>query len=120
MVYRTTRKGRFLACERWPICDVTHSVHPDGTPMGTPAARHVREARIEAHNVFDAFWKGRGWTRREGYLWLQRAMGLPKDLAHIAHFNFNQCQALIAVIRDELEANPLPTEDEIIERYKAG
>lgn len=100
MVKRGGRFGTFLACERWPICDVTHSLHPNGLPMGTPAKRDVRVARTEAHQKFDAMWNRLGWTRNGAYKWLERVMGLTQKEAHIASLNFNQCHALMAVIRD--------------------
>lgn len=102
MVMRQSKYGPFLACTLWPKCDITHSVHPNGTPMGTPANRQTRVARTDAHAVFDRFWQSMGWAKSDAYRWLAQAMGIDERMAHIAHFNFNQCKALIAVVHDAI------------------
>lgn len=101
MYQKKGKYGPYLVCQNWPKCDVSHGLHPDGEPMGVPAGKKTREARVLAHEKFDRFWQNRLMTRREAYQWMQKAMALSKDDAHIASLSFNQCHALMAIIRDE-------------------
>ena len=48
MELRPSRFGQFYGCTRWPACDGTHGAHPNGSPLGTPANRATKDARIEA------------------------------------------------------------------------
>lgn len=65
----------------------------------TPADQETRQARIEAHALFDAL----PMRKAQRYKWLQDQMQLePKD-AHIGMFTLEQCQALIERIKDNYE-----------------
>ena len=66
-------------------------------PMGKVANTVLRLKRQETHQVFDRFWKGRGWTRSAAYRWLAKQMKLPAELAHIGGFEMEQCQRLISL-----------------------
>jgi ssDNA-binding Zn-finger/Zn-ribbon topoisomerase 1 len=95
MALRTSRFGKFWGCTRFPDCKGTHGAHPDGRPLGLPANAETKEARMRAHRAFDGLWMNQGWTRRQGYQWLQNALGLKPDEAHIANFTVEQCERLI-------------------------
>jgi ssDNA-binding Zn-finger/Zn-ribbon topoisomerase 1 len=97
-----SRYGKFYGCTRYPECKGTHGAHPDGRPLGTPADRETKDARIEAHQAFDTLWKrphGK-MQRQEAYLWLQKRMGLSADECHIGRFTKEQCEQVIDIIRD--------------------
>ena len=106
MVLRETRKytypngqpRKFWGCSRWPDCKGIHGAHPDGSPLGIPADKPTRQARIEAHAVFDAAWRSRGMTRREAYVWLQELTGLDRGAAHISKFDAKTCAALVSAV----------------------
>ena len=93
MQLRQSTYGPFYRCADWPTCDGVHGAHPDGRPMGKPADRETRRARVEAHAVFDAWWQARGMTRDRAYRWLKRII----RPGHIASFDAAQCQRLIEV-----------------------
>jgi hypothetical protein len=101
MVLRNGAWGRFWGCSAFPKCHGKHGAHPDGRPLGTPATKGVRAARIRAHTAFDQLWQKNEFSkkalmkRKDAYSWLQQAMGLTADQAHIAHFNIEQCEQLI-------------------------
>lgn len=109
MVLRTTDKHtyknglprKFYGCSNWPECNGTHGAHPDGSPLGTPANQATKNARINAHAMFDRLWQGSKpkMTRKEAYRYLQRIMGMTKEEAHIGHFTIEQCQELIERLR---------------------
>lgn len=93
-------RGRgFWSCSRYPECTGTHGAHPDGRPLGIPANRETRVARIEAHRVFDAAWRARGMTKREAYRWLEEILGVDHEHAHIAKMSAAQCRTLVETIR---------------------
>lgn len=70
---------------------------------GSVANKALRDARQAAHAAFDPLWhikmKRSGCDRRtardKAYQWLGRCMGIPREEAHIAMFNMEQCQQVI-------------------------
>lgn len=97
---RDSRYGGFYGCSRYPLCKCTHGAHPNGAPLGTPADKPTKQARMRAHDHFDAIWK-RGFvsSRGEAYAWMQKALGLAKDEAHMALFDTPRCEALISAVK---------------------
>lgn len=60
-------------------------------------ATSVPDARIRAHLAFDRLWQ-RGWMPRpEAYAWLAEQLGLPVEKTHIALFDFETCERVIAL-----------------------
>jgi ssDNA-binding Zn-finger/Zn-ribbon topoisomerase 1 len=98
MQLKKSRYGHFYGCEKWPDCDYTHGAHPDGAPMGSPADKETRQARRRAHAAFDTLWQSGGMKRREAYRWMQEALGLSEDEAHIAKFDAETCEQLIDAV----------------------
>jgi hypothetical protein len=95
------RKGapaKFFGCSRYPSCTATHAAHSDGRPMGKPGTPEVKAARVRAHDAFDAMWQGGNMARNAAYRWMQRAMGLARDEAHIGMFDVVQCERLIQLV----------------------
>lgn len=90
--------GNILICNNYPECDAFVGVDKrDGkTPLGTMANKELRELRKVCHNdYFDPLWKSGKVTRKEAYKHLQLLMNLPREEAHIAMFNIEQCKKLI-------------------------
>lgn len=65
----------------------------------------LRLKRMETHQVFDAFWKGRRMSRTAAYKWLSKKMGLPEEKTHIGGFEMDQCQQVIDICRQTESAN---------------
>jgi len=101
MILRDSKFGLFYGCTNWPDCEAKHGAHPDGRPLGIPADKSTREARIHAHNVFDQLWKGkhRVMKRRAAYAWLYRTF--PKWVPHMGSFTIEQCNTMIAKLKEE-------------------
>ncbi len=107
MRLRPSRYGSFWGCTRFPRCKGTHGAHPDGRPLGTPAKKEVREARIKAHAAFDKLWleadslpcyspedenaraRIRFAARGRAYRWLAERMS--KTEVHIAEMGLVEC-----------------------------
>lgn len=88
----------YYACARYPSCDAYVSAHrKSGLPMGTLADPALRRKRIQAHQAFDRLWKDGPMTKKQAYRWLQGALGLPEEQAHIACFSHYQCDRVIAL-----------------------
>lgn len=68
-------------------------------PLGNVANETLRLKRMEAHQVFDSFWKAKGMRRTKGYQWLARQMGLSEKETHIGCFEMDQCQKVIELCR---------------------
>lgn len=100
LVLKASRFGPFLGCQRFPDCDITHSVHKASLqPMGTPADQATRRARMRVHAAFDTFWRERVMTRRDAYRWLANQLGLSEDECHIGLFDLKACEEALTVIQ---------------------
>jgi ssDNA-binding Zn-finger/Zn-ribbon topoisomerase 1 len=105
MVLRESRFGPFYGCVRYPACDATHGAHADGTPLGIPANKETREARIAAHAAFDELWKkatkkGKKSARQKAYAWLREELDLTREECHIGRFDKAMCARVIEVCED--------------------
>lgn len=87
----------FYGCSRWRISGCTGSIgaHPDGRPLGTPADAATKEARIRAHQVFDAWYQGMGMKRGDAYRVMAKMLGLAPEDAHIGSFDLETCEQLV-------------------------
>ena len=94
--------GVFYRCSTWldKSCPGTHGAHPDGRPLGVPATRKTKDARMAAHHVFDHLWKTKWMSRGAAYRWMQKALGMTADEAHIGRFDRAQCKALVVAFRE--------------------
>ncbi len=103
MVLRNSKYGLFYGCSTYPNCKASHGAHKDGKPLGTPADKKTKGARIRAHDSFDQLWKGKHMSRSEAYVWMQEAMEMTEDEAHIGKFNEEQCDQLELKVDEYLE-----------------
>lgn len=98
-VFRLGLEGEFIyQCQN---CNARVGCHK-GTkrPLGNVANETLRLKRMEAHQVFDAFWKTKGMSRSQGYRWLAGQMKLAEKHTHIGSFEMDQCQMVIDLCRD--------------------
>lgn len=110
MVLRRSKykSGAFYACEKYPKCSGTHSAHSSGAPLGTPANKETKLARMRAHTEFDKLWKEKGLSRRQAYFKLQAIMHMNDEEAHIAKFTKEDCETLLERLRlIRLAENPV-------------
>lgn len=104
MLLRSSKYGFFYGCVEFPKCKSAHGAHKKtGKPLGTPANKKTKQARIRAHDSFDQLWKGKHMGRGDAYAWMQEAMGMTEDEAHIGKFNEEQCDNLEMLVEDYLE-----------------
>ena len=103
MDIRTSKKFKapFYGCSTFPACRGTHGAFPDGRPLGKPANKEAKKARVQAHKVFDLIWREKHKPRAAAYTWMRKRMGLSKEEAHIGLFDRLQCEALIALVKKE-------------------
>jgi hypothetical protein len=83
--------------------------------LGIPADKATKKARMRAHAAFDGLWKGGPYNRAQAYSWLQRAMEMTPDEAHIGRFTEEQCDLLVERVNREFEymADMAPEEEMI-------
>ena len=98
MLLKPSRFGLFWGCENYPSCKTTHGAHPDGTPLGIPADKKTRDARMAAHAAFDELWRSGLMTRSAAYRWLRQSMRLSAKEAHIARFSQSQCKRVVQLV----------------------
>jgi len=85
-----TRFGVRYSC---PVKGCTIALWDGST--STPADYQTRQARVRAHNAFDALWKSGTLTRHNAYTKLAAYLKLPKRKVHIGRFNQQQCNQAI-------------------------
>lgn len=86
-------------------CDAYVGCHPTGSgksPLGRLANKELRLAKSAAHASFDQIWRSGRMSRPDAYAWLAKAMGLPKDEAHIGMFNEQQCAQVVLLVAEYL------------------
>lgn len=95
-------KSAFYGCSTWPNCSGTHGAHADGKPLGIPANKETKSARMRAHAAFDHLWKDKDGEffqeRGKAYAWMADRLQLDAEDAHIGKFNSPQCELLVAAI----------------------
>ena len=100
-----SRYGPFYGCTRFPECTATHGAHPDGRPLGIPANKETKLARMAAHEAFDRLWNTGRMKRGRAYILMQDLMVMTEREAHIGRFTKEQCGKLIEEVeRWEKEA----------------
>lgn len=111
MQLRDSKYGLFYGCASFPNCEATVGAHQaTGRPLGTPADKETKQARIDAHEWFDKLWgKGEGipesfepMRRGQAYAWLRHRMNLGKDECHIGLFSKVQCDLVGELVRSKL------------------
>lgn len=77
-------------CGAWVGCHL-------GTekPLGVPANAATRQARIQAHDVFDPIWKTGRMDRQAAYAWLAGLLGIRPEACHISWFDEDQCAEVV-------------------------
>ena len=79
-------------CNAWVGC------HPGTTkPLGVLADAETRQARIQAHDVFDPIWKTGRLTRTEAYAWLAAELRIDREKCHISMFGTELCRQTVRV-----------------------
>lgn len=107
LMLKQGRYGYYYKCMN-RRCDIIGGAHPDGRPLGIPAGPETRTFRKAAHEVFDRLWKAGEMSRTEAYAWMQSAMGMTKDEAHIGNFGIAECSRLIRAVWDRDARSCLP------------
>lgn len=95
--YKNKAPRLFYGCSRWPDCSGIHGAHPDGRPLGFPADKPTKEARIRAHEAFDVLWKTGKYKRGEAYKMLAKLM--EREVVHFGEFDLNECEMAIRLLK---------------------
>ena len=83
-------------------CNARIGCHKGTTrPLGNVANEMLRLKRMETHQTFDAYWRGRSMSRTQAYRWLAAQLHLPENRAHIGGFEMDQCQKVIELCKKE-------------------
>lgn len=81
-------------CAAWVGC------HPNtGKHLGRLANAELRRAKQSALAVFDPIWKKREMSRKDAYVWLSGALGIPNEQCHIGMFDTAMCNEVIRVCK---------------------
>ena len=85
-------------------CNARVGCHKGTTrPLGDVANEILRLKRIEAHQVFDAYWQKQHISRTKAYQWLARELKLPEEDTHIGGFEIDTCQRVIDLCRAKMD-----------------
>jgi hypothetical protein len=92
-------EGRiYYVCPRGN-CDAVVGSHPDGRPVGKPANKATRQARIRAHDAFDPIWKSGEMKRAQAYAWLREATGV----MHIGDSSLEECERVVTACAERVK-----------------
>jgi hypothetical protein len=91
--------GNYYKCTK-AECTGVHQAHPNGKPVGIPADRVTRRARIRAHEAFDRLWENKIMNRTEAYAWLSTITGITLEQAHISMLTKEQCDLVCVRVRE--------------------
>ena len=69
-------------------------------PLGLLATVQCRQARYLAHKAFDRLWKNGRMPRPKAYIWLAETLMLPAEDAHIGMLTEEQCNKLVAAVKE--------------------
>jgi hypothetical protein len=101
--YKCTQEG----------CGGTHGAHPNGSPVGVPADKFTRKARMRAHEAFDRVWESKTMSRSDAYTWLDLVMGQEPGKTHISMMSKDQCALVVEKVRGTFpQLFPLSIEDD--------
>lgn len=94
--------GKHLyVCANWPKCDAYVSAHRgDRRPMGRLANGDLRHKRILTHRAMEDYRKLTRMDKWALYIWLQGKMNMDEKQIHIANFNEEMCDRVIAICRE--------------------
>lgn len=85
-------------------CNARVGCHKGTTrPLGDVANEILRLKRIEAHQVFDAYWQKMHISRTKAYQWLARELKLSEEDTHIGGFEIDTCQRVIDLCRVKMD-----------------
>lgn len=79
--YKDGRPRKFYGCSRYPQCTEIHGCHPDGTPLGIPATKEIRDMRTAVHALAEKIWK---WDDRKQKAQMYAWMKINTKSGHIA------------------------------------
>jgi len=81
-------------------CDSYVGMHPyTNIPLGTLANAATRVARRAAKEVFTRYWQSNNMTRTDGYAELARRMDINVSDCHFGHFEVEQCEHVIEMLK---------------------
>ena len=90
-------------------CDCTHEAHQTsergevGQPLGIPANNAARRMRQACHWWLSELRKRNGWSKAEGYAWLEKLMDIPTELhAHMSIMGPEKLAQLLGRLKEEL------------------
>ena len=69
--------------------------------LGVLADKKMRTLKVECHNIFDTFWKGKhkaSKKRDDLYKWLSVQMGVPYPECHFGYFDYSQLQKALSIL----------------------
>lgn len=89
-------------------CTAFVGCHPGTTtPLGRPADKATRQARKQAHDLFDTLWRYKmrkeGCTKKEargaGYAWLRNQLGITESECHMGQMDKQTAERVAALCK---------------------
>lgn len=89
-------KKLFWRCK---TCEAHVGTHRNGSPLGNPANKEARAARMKAHAAFDKLWKNGKMERTEAYRRLARELGKEVEKTHIGWMYEEEANLVVEIVR---------------------
>ena len=68
-------------------------------PLGTPANKKLRRARLSAYKKFNAIWESGKMSHKASYKWLANALGINVNRCYIRMFDYEMCARVIEICK---------------------
>lgn len=92
--------GKCYICTHCGAYVGTHIPRPKQA-LGVLADAEMRKLKIECHDIFDSFWKGKPKQRKKRkdlYWWLSKEMGIDIDDCHFGYFGKEELKKAKAIL----------------------
>lgn len=96
---RNLHHKKFWKCDPCAAWVGTHENSLEFKPLGRLAKKELRDLKMKAHMVFDAFWKEGTMKRTEAYAKLASELKIQTNLCHIGWFSEDECRRVVEICR---------------------
>jgi zinc-finger-containing domain len=93
---------RCLPCDAYVGC---HKTGDGKSPLGRLADAELRQAKKEAHAIFDPIWTNDKKQRKVAYRWLTEQLQIDTKSCHIGMFDVEMCRLTIEICKSRRDTD---------------
>ena len=98
LVLRWNKKyGPYYGCINYPACRGSAGAHNDGFPNSNPGKLRLKQARVTAHQIIEAWREHQMLSKNEVKTWLIKKFG--KEI-HVGYMNMDEVMSFIKKMQE--------------------